>query len=120
MLGSLEASDRCVCSQIITRTASTRVAKYAFNYARENGRKKVTAVHKANIMKAADGLFLECCRDVSLEYPDILYNEMIVDNTCMQVRLLPLLLMPWMQVLILILYLFRAHCRATVPQNCTS
>ena len=72
--------------QVITRTASTRVAKYAFEYARDNNRKKVTAVHKANIMKAADGLFLECCRETSLEYPDILYNEMIVDNTCMQVR----------------------------------
>lgn len=70
--------------KVITRDASTRVAKYAFNYARENGRKKVTAVHKANIMKAADGLFLECCRETSLEYPDILYDEMIVDNTCMQ------------------------------------
>lgn len=88
---TLKAFHRCVGAQVITRDASTRVAKYAFNYARENGRSKVTAVHKANIMKAADGLFLECCREVSLEYPDILYNEMIVDNTCMQVRLLPLL-----------------------------
>ena len=71
---------------MITREASTRVAEYAFQYARDNGRKKVTAVHKANIMKKADGLFIECVRDVSLRYPDIMHDEMIVDNTCMQVR----------------------------------
>jgi isocitrate dehydrogenase (NAD+) len=80
--------------QIITRKASMRVAEYAFNYAKDNGRKKVTAVHKANIMKLTDGLFLECCREVSQGFPDILYNEMIVDNTCMQV-LLPHVPFPW-------------------------
>lgn len=74
--------------QVITRKASMRVAEYAFNYAKDNGRAKVTAVHKANIMKLTDGLFLECCREVSQKFPDILYNEMIVDNTCMQVQLL--------------------------------
>uniref|UniRef100_A0A7S0VFD1 Isopropylmalate dehydrogenase-like domain-containing protein n=1 Tax=Polytomella parva TaxID=51329 RepID=A0A7S0VFD1_9CHLO len=70
--------------KVITRKASHRVAKFAFNYARENGRAKVSAVHKANIMKKADGLFLECCREVREEYPDIKYDELIVDNACMQ------------------------------------
>ncbi len=50
--------------QVITRNASTRVAEYAFKYARDNGRKKVSAIHKANIMKMADGLFIKCCREV--------------------------------------------------------
>lgn len=75
----------CSAVQVITRKASMRVAEYAFNYAKDNGRAKVTAVHKANIMKLTDGLFLECCREVSQKFPEILYNEMIVDNTCMQV-----------------------------------
>ena len=55
--------------KVITRTASLRIAKAAFEYSRKNGRKKVTAVHKANIMKLADGLFLRCCREVAQEYP---------------------------------------------------
>ncbi|XP_037497328.1 isocitrate dehydrogenase [NAD] regulatory subunit 1, mitochondrial isoform X2 [Jatropha curcas] len=63
---------------------SERIAKYAFEYAYLNNRKKVTAVHKANIMKLADGLFLESCREVSSKYPGIKYNEIIVDNCCMQ------------------------------------
>ncbi|TYH94800.1 hypothetical protein ES332_A12G063800v1 [Gossypium tomentosum] len=63
---------------------SERIAKYAFEYAYLNNRKKVTAVHKANIMKLADGLFLESCREVSTKYPGIKYNEIIVDNCCMQ------------------------------------
>ncbi|KAG8662862.1 isocitrate dehydrogenase [NAD] regulatory subunit 1, mitochondrial isoform X2 [Manihot esculenta] len=63
---------------------SERVAKYAFEYAYLNNRKKVTAVHKANIMKLADGLFLESCREVATKYPGIKYNEIIVDNCCMQ------------------------------------
>lgn len=71
--------------KVITRTASTRVAEFAFDYAQKNGRKKVTAVHKANIMKLADGLFIKCCREVSERFPDIEYEEMIVDNTCMQI-----------------------------------
>ena len=70
--------------KIITETACLRIGKYAFEYSKIHGRKKVTAVHKANIMKLADGLFLECLRRVAREYPDIEYNEMIVDNTCMQ------------------------------------
>lgn len=69
---------------MITRVASTRVAEYAFRYARDNGRHRVTAIHKANIMKLADGLFLKCCREIKDQYPDIEYNEMIVDNACMQ------------------------------------
>eukprot|EP00887_Chlorella_sp_A99_P003517 scaffold7.g3517.t1 len=76
--------------KVITRVASTRVAEFAFDYARKNGRKRVTAVHKANIMKLTDGLFIRrgaflCCREVSERYPDIEYDEMIVDNTCMQI-----------------------------------
>ncbi|RID52857.1 hypothetical protein BRARA_G00292 [Brassica rapa] len=63
---------------------SERIAKYAFEYAYLNNRKKVTAVHKANIMKLADGLFLESCQEVAKKYPSIAYNEIIVDNCCMQ------------------------------------
>ncbi|XP_038720416.1 isocitrate dehydrogenase [NAD] regulatory subunit 1, mitochondrial-like isoform X2 [Tripterygium wilfordii] len=63
---------------------SERIAKYAFEYAYLNNRKTVTAVHKANIMKLADGLFLESCREVATKYPGIKYNEIIVDNCCMQ------------------------------------
>lgn len=70
--------------KVITRKASTRVAEYAFKYARENKRHKVSAIHKANIMKKADGLFIECCREVQSRYPDIQYEELIVDNACMQ------------------------------------
>ena len=70
--------------KIITEVASTRIARHAFEYARLNHRKKVTAVHKANIMKLSDGLFLECCRAIAREYTDIEYNEIIVDNCCMQ------------------------------------
>lgn len=70
--------------KVITKFCSERIAKYAFEYAYLNDRKKVTAVHKANIMKLADGLFLESCRDVAKEYPGIEYNEIIVDNCCMQ------------------------------------
>ncbi len=70
--------------KIITEAASTRIARFAFEYARTNGRRKVTAVHKANIMKLSDGLFLDCCRQVARSYSDIEYTEMIVDNCCMQ------------------------------------
>lgn len=69
---------------MITKFCSERIAKYAFEYAYLNNRKKVTAVHKANIMKLADGLFLESCREVATNYPGIAYNEIIVDNCCMQ------------------------------------
>src|SRR5580704_16864918 len=70
--------------KIITEHASTRIARFAFTYARKNGRKKIHAIHKANIMKLSDGLFLTSIRAVAAEYPDIEYREMIVDNTCMQ------------------------------------
>uniref|UniRef100_A0A2C9WD01 Isopropylmalate dehydrogenase-like domain-containing protein n=1 Tax=Manihot esculenta TaxID=3983 RepID=A0A2C9WD01_MANES len=70
--------------KVITKFCSERIAKYAFEYAYLNNRKKVTAVHKANIMKLADGLFLESCREVATKYPGIKYSEIIVDNCCMQ------------------------------------
>ena len=70
--------------QVITKFCSERIAKYAFEYAYLNNRKTVTAVHKANIMKLADGLFLESCREIASKYPSIKYNEIIVDNCCMQ------------------------------------
>ncbi|CAN1276096.1 Isocitrate dehydrogenase [NAD] regulatory subunit 1, mitochondrial, partial [Linum perenne] len=70
--------------KVITKHCSERIAEYAFEYAYLNNRKKVTAVHKANIMKLADGLFLESCREVAQRYPAIAYNEIIVDNCCMQ------------------------------------
>uniref|UniRef100_UPI00358EA6B6 isocitrate dehydrogenase [NAD] subunit gamma, mitochondrial isoform X2 n=1 Tax=Myxine glutinosa TaxID=7769 RepID=UPI00358EA6B6 len=72
------------CLKIITRANSLRIAEYAFEYARAHGRKKITAVHKANIMKLGDGLFLHCCQEVAAHYPDIIYESMIVDNTTMQ------------------------------------
>ncbi|GAA0162074.1 dehydrogenase [Lithospermum erythrorhizon] len=70
--------------KVITKFCSERIAQYAFEYAHQNDRKTVTAVHKANIMKLADGLFLESCRSIASKYPDINYNEIIVDNCCMQ------------------------------------
>ncbi len=70
--------------KVITRKASVRIARAAFEYARLHHRKKVTSVHKANIMKLSDGLFLKCCREVGAEYPEIAYNELIVDNASMQ------------------------------------
>lgn len=70
--------------KIITRNNSLRIAEYAFKLARDKGRKRVTAVHKANIMKLGDGLFLQCCREVAAGYPEISFDAMIVDNTSMQ------------------------------------
>ncbi|HVO59411.1 MAG TPA: isocitrate/isopropylmalate dehydrogenase family protein [Terriglobales bacterium] len=75
--------------KIITAKASTRIARFAFEYARKNNRKKVHAIHKANIMKLSDGLFLRCSRDVAKQYPEITYGEHIVDNTCMQLVMNP-------------------------------
>ncbi len=75
--------------KLITREASEKICRYAFEYAKANGRKKVTAIHKANIMKYTDGLFLEAFRDVSKDYPDIEPQEVIVDNMCMQLVLRP-------------------------------
>ncbi len=70
--------------KIITEKASTRIAEFAFAYARQEGRKKIHSIHKANIMKMSDGLFLRCARDVAKKYPDVVYGEHLVDNTCMQ------------------------------------
>ena len=70
--------------KIITRSSSERIARFAFDYAKKNNRKKVSAVSKANICKLTDGLFLECCRKVAQEFPEIEYNEVLVDNLCMQ------------------------------------
>jgi isocitrate dehydrogenase (NAD+) len=75
--------------KVITEKASTRIAKFAFNYARTHGRKRITAVHKANIMKLSDGLFLDCCARVAADFPDIKYDDIIVDNCCMQLVLDP-------------------------------
>lgn len=75
--------------KIITEKASTRIARFALEYARTEGRKKVTAVHKANIMKLSDGLFLECFRTVAKEYPEIETDDKIVDNACMQLVMRP-------------------------------
>jgi isocitrate dehydrogenase (NAD+) len=75
--------------KIITEKASTRIARWAFEYARREGRRKVHAIHKANIMKLSDGLFLRCARTVAKEYPEITYGEHIVDNTCMQLVMNP-------------------------------
>ncbi|XP_073121214.1 3-isopropylmalate dehydrogenase, chloroplastic-like [Henckelia pumila] len=69
--------------KIITRQASLRVAEYAFHYAQTHERKRVSAIHKANIMQKTDGLFLKCCREVAEKYPDIVYEEVVIDNCCM-------------------------------------
>jgi isocitrate dehydrogenase (NAD+) len=75
--------------KIITERASTRIAQFAFEYARRHGRKKVTAIHKANIMKLSDGLFIESCREVARNFPEVGYDERIVDATCMQLVMMP-------------------------------
>jgi isocitrate dehydrogenase (NAD+) len=75
--------------KIITERASTRIAHFAFQHARRHGRRKVTAIHKANIMKLSDGLFLECVRRAAREYTDITYDERIVDAACMQLVMYP-------------------------------
>jgi isocitrate dehydrogenase (NAD+) len=75
--------------KIITDRASTRIAAFAFDHVKANGRKRVTAIHKANIMKLSDGLFLECCRKVSREHLEVTYDERIVDAACMQLVMFP-------------------------------
>jgi isocitrate dehydrogenase (NAD+) len=75
--------------KVITEKASTRIAKFAFDYAKQEGRKKVTAIHKANIMKLSDGLFLDCFRKVAADYADITADDKIVDNACMQLVMRP-------------------------------
>lgn len=74
----------CESIKITTRFASERIAKYAFEYAKKNDRAKVTAVTKANICKLTDGLFLDSTRKIASDYPDIIYDEILVDNLCMQ------------------------------------
>ncbi|KAF1710429.1 isocitrate dehydrogenase [Pseudoxanthomonas kalamensis DSM 18571] len=76
-------------TQKVTRKGSERIVRYAFELARKTGRKKITVVHKANILKSTSGLFLKVAREVAAEYPDIQCNEMIVDNTCMQLVMRP-------------------------------
>ncbi|HEX2929223.1 MAG TPA: isocitrate dehydrogenase (NAD(+)) [Candidatus Binatia bacterium] len=76
--------------KIMTEKACTRISKFAFEFARSNGRKKISAVHKANIMKMSDGLFLDCARKVSKGYKSIAFNDVIVDNACLQ-----LVIDPW-------------------------
>jgi isocitrate dehydrogenase (NAD+) len=75
--------------KVITRTASTNIARAAFEFAQREGRRKVAAIHKANIMKLTDGLFLRCCREVAAGFPEIEYGELIVDNACMQLVMRP-------------------------------
>ena len=75
--------------KIITSEASTRIAKFAFDYARAHGRRRVTAVHKANIMKMGDGLFLKCVRDVAKSYPEIAQDDRIIDAACMHLVMKP-------------------------------
>lgn len=81
----VQVTDGVVMSiKVVTEGASRRIAKAAFEYARQNGRKRVTAVHKANIMKLGDGFFLECVEDVAKQYPEIEYDTAIIDALCMQ------------------------------------
>jgi isocitrate dehydrogenase (NAD+) len=76
--------DSAVSLKVISQTASRRIVKFAFDYARQNGRKKVTAVHKANILKFSDGLFLDTAREIAKKYNDLEFNDMLVDATCME------------------------------------
>ncbi len=84
-----EDGETALLTQKITRKGSERIVRYAFDMARAIGRKKVTIVHKANILKSTSGLFLKVAREVAAQYPDIECNEMIVDNTCMQLVMRP-------------------------------
>ena len=84
-----EDGETAVLTQKVTRKGSERIVRYAFELARKTGRRKVTVVHKANILKSTSGLFLKTAREVAAQYPDIECNEMIVDNTCMQLVMKP-------------------------------
>ncbi len=83
------AQDAAISIKMITPQGSRRIVEYAFDYAKKNGRKKVTAVHKANIMKFTDGLFLKVARDVAQSHPEIAFEDRIVDNMCMQLMQKP-------------------------------
>lgn len=85
----LDDGQTALSSVRITHQGSQRIARYAFDLAQRTGRKQVTAVHKANIIKSTSGLFLRVCREVAADYPQINYNEMIVDNACMQLVMRP-------------------------------
>ncbi|MEO7325806.1 MAG: isocitrate dehydrogenase [Dokdonella sp.] len=89
--GQLVSEDGATATltQKITRRGSERIVRYAFDLARRNGRKKVSVVHKANILKSTSGLFLKVAREVAAQYPDIACNELIVDNCCMQLVMRP-------------------------------
>jgi isocitrate dehydrogenase (NAD+) len=76
--------DSAVSLKVISQTASRRIVEFAFEYARQNGRKKVTAIHKANILKFSDGLFLDTAREVAKKYNDVEFGDMLVDATCME------------------------------------
>jgi isocitrate dehydrogenase (NAD+) len=75
--------------KVITEKGSTRISKFAFEYARKHRRRKIHAIHKANIMKMSDGLFLRCAREIAKGFPEITYGEHIIDNTCMQLVMNP-------------------------------
>lgn len=82
-------NDTVYATKVITRQASTRIIRDAFAYARKNGRKKVTCVHKANILKLSDGMFLDIFKQIAQDYPDIEATDIIVDNACMQLVMRP-------------------------------
>ncbi len=82
--GNVIKTDSGLSIKMITETGTRRIVKYAFEYARKYRRKKVTATHKANIMKYSDGLFLAVAREVAKEYPDIEFQDALIDNLCMQ------------------------------------
>jgi isocitrate dehydrogenase (NAD+) len=84
LTGKMIRSDSGISIKPISVFATERIVRFAFEYARKNGRRKVTAVHKANIMKYSDGLFLETARNIAKRYPDIYFEDKIVDNMCMQ------------------------------------
>jgi isocitrate dehydrogenase (NAD+) len=96
--GKAIREDSAVSLKVISQTASRRIAKFAFEYARQNGRKKVTAVHKANILKFSDGLFLDTGREVAEQYNDIEFNDMLIDAICMELvrkpRMFDVLVLP--------------------------
>ncbi len=77
------------CIKVITEKASLRISEFAFQYAKKNNRKQISSIHKANIMKLSDGLFIACSQRVAERYPEIKYKEMIIDNTCMQLVMKP-------------------------------
>ncbi len=95
--------------KVITEKGSTRIARFAFEYARKHGRKKVHAIHKANIMKLSDGLFLRCARQVAEEFPGITYGEHLIDNTCMQ-----LVMNPFQYDTLLLEESLRRHCERSL------